>query len=52
MKIYLIVHDEIDGDLVEWECHDRLAFTTKEKAEEFVKTHKDLEYDIVEIDLL
>lgn len=52
MKIYLIVHYELDGDLEEWECHERVAFTTKEKAEEFVKTHTELKYDIDEIELL
>ena len=52
MKIYLIAHDEIDGDLREWECQDNIAFTNIEKAKEFVKTHKEEKYYIVEIELL
>lgn len=52
MTIYLIVHYALDGDLVEWECHERIAFTSREKAEEFVKTHKEMKYDIDEIELL
>lgn len=52
MTIYLIAHIEVDGDLREWECHDYVAFTSKEKAEEFVKTHKDEKYYTVEIELL
>ena len=51
MKIYLIAHDEIDGDLVEWQCQDNIAFVRKEKAEEFVKTHKELDYYVTEIEL-
>lgn len=52
MKIYLIAHDEIDGDLMEWQCQDNMAFMSKEKAEEFVKTHKEENYYITEIELV
>ena len=52
MEIYLIVHYELDGDLMEWQCQDNIAFMSKEKAEEFVKTHKELEYYVTEIELL
>ena len=52
MEIYLIVHYELDGDLRSCECQDDIAFTTREKAEEFVKTHKEEKYEITEIELL
>lgn len=52
MKIYLIAYIALDGDLKEWECYENIAFTSKEKAEEFIKTHKEEKYYITEIDLL
>ena len=47
--IYIIKHEELDGDLRRWEVDDGIAFLSKEKALEYIKG-KDKFVDEIELD--